>query len=92
MVRPMRDIDTIGPLIDYLKRNLNKGYKIDDLRWALISQGHSRVAIDKAVAYINEVQDTQKPKKPEPVVQPVIEMPVIQERESFWGKVKNWFS
>ncbi len=36
-------------LIEYFKRNLKKGYTADSLKWALISQGYSRVIVEEAI-------------------------------------------
>lgn len=51
MHRPIKkDANYMQNLIDYVKRNLSKGYSTDSLRWALINQGHSRIEVDKALA------------------------------------------
>lgn len=44
--------DLVTALVTYLERNLKKGYKMDDLRWALVSQKHSRIEIEKAIKII----------------------------------------
>jgi hypothetical protein len=44
--------DAVTSLVAYLERNLKKGYKMDDLRWALVSQKHSRIEIEKAIKII----------------------------------------
>lgn len=36
-------------LIDYFKKNLKKGYTFDSLKWALINQGYSKIAVQKAL-------------------------------------------
>lgn len=93
MMREIRETNQLKPLIEYIQRNLRKGYKLEDLKWALVNQGHSRVSIDKAITFINELQEAQKPKKQE-LPQPEVsftEMPQVQEEKSFWGKMKGWF-
>ncbi len=35
-------------LVDYFVKNLKKGYTEESLKWALIRQGYSRVAVDSA--------------------------------------------
>lgn len=93
MTREIREIDSLKGLIDYLQRNLKKGYKLDELKWALISQGHSRVSVDKAVKYVVDMQEAQKAKKIDTAKPEVLQMPVqVEEEPSFWQKIKGWFS
>ena len=44
--------DAVTALVAYLERNMKKGYKIDDLRWALVNQKHSRIEIEKAIKIV----------------------------------------
>ncbi|NCN86408.1 hypothetical protein GW932_01105 [archaeon] len=44
----MRRLDYKHQLVDYFKRNLAKKYNHDTLKFALISQGYSRVAVLQA--------------------------------------------
>lgn len=93
MARDIRDIDTVKSLIEYIQRNLKKGYKIDQLKWALINQGHSRTEIERAVKYVTDFQEAQKSKKPEdekPEVLPVTEVKV-EEKKGAWKRFKEWF-
>ncbi len=94
MERELRDIDSIKGMIEYLQRNLKKGYKVDQLRWALINQGHSRTEIDRAVKYVLDMQEAQKAKKaeeekPEP---PKVETIQPEEEMSSWRRFKDWFA
>lgn len=41
-------------LVDYLRKNMKKGYTRESLKWALINQGHSRLEIDKAFQKLQE--------------------------------------
>ena len=36
-------------LVDYFKKNSKKGYVFDSLKWALINQGYSKIAVKKAL-------------------------------------------
>jgi len=93
MIREIRDIDSLKGLIEYLQRNLKRGYKLDELKWALINQGHSRVSVDKATKYVTDMQEAQKAKKAETAKPEVLQMPIqIEEKKSFWQKIKSWFS
>ncbi len=41
--------DYIGELASYIRKNLKKGYTLDSLKTALLSQGHSQMEVSKAV-------------------------------------------
>ena len=41
-------------LVNYFKKNLVKGYTSDSLRFALMSQGYSRTAVDTALETANK--------------------------------------
>ena len=84
----MKEDTSVAHLVDYLERNLKKGYKIEDLRWALISQKHSRIEIDKAIKII---QVRTPVKKPEPMqienVEIVHESVAAPEKKGFWARL-----
>lgn len=50
----MRNSDYKKRLIDYIKKNLAKGYTEDSLRWALMSQGYSRTIIEESFRKTHE--------------------------------------
>ena len=51
MNRPIKkDVNYSKNLVEYARKNIQKGYSIDSLRWALINQGHSRIEVDKALS------------------------------------------
>ena len=41
-------------LVRYFKKNLVKGYTVDSLRFALMSQGYSRTAVETALEQANK--------------------------------------
>ena len=93
MIREIREIDSLKGLIEYLQRNLKKGYKLDELKWALINQGHSRVSVDKATKYVTDMIEAQKAKKAEIEKPEVLKIePEVEEKIGFWQRVKGWFS
>lgn len=51
-------------LIEYLKKNISKGYTSESLKWALVSQGHSRVEVSEVINMANE----ELREKEEPIV------------------------
>ncbi|MBS3081449.1 hypothetical protein J4416_00745 [Candidatus Pacearchaeota archaeon] len=44
----VKDETYLSSTISYIKKNLQKGYNKDSLKWALINQGNSRIEVDKA--------------------------------------------
>ena len=55
-------------LVEYLRKNIAKGYTAESLKWALVSQGHSRSVVERALEEVNkeptdeESQEKEKPK------------------------------
>ena len=41
-------------LVDYIKKNLKKGYTEDSLRWALIRQSYSRILVENSLRQANK--------------------------------------
>ena len=92
MAREVRNIDTTKGIIDYIQRNLKKGYKLEQLKWALINQGYSRIEVDKAVKYITEIEEAQKVKKVEEIKPEVMQEPIrFEEKKSGWKRFKERF-
>jgi len=75
-------------LVEYLKRNLGKGYDMDSLKWALIRQGNSRTDVESAINLVK----SDMPKKTMQVEKPEISRevydfennPVFIERKPWW--------
>jgi len=89
----LRKVDQLSPLVDYMRRNLSKGYKIADLRWTLVSQGYSKIEIDKALNLINEEQEAENKKKQE-IEEATKKMfskqevePIREEKKGFFGRL-----
>ena len=47
-------------LVEYFKKNIQKGYDEETLRWALINQGYSRVEIQKATEQAHQEIEEEK--------------------------------
>ena len=91
VTRNLREIDQTKPLIEYLQKNLKKGYKLEDLRWSLINQGHSRISVDKAINFVKEIEEAKNIK---PVEAIEIKEPIdiqIREEKNFWQRLKGFF-
>ncbi len=79
-------------LVDYIKNNLKKGYTKDSLKWALISQGHSRLEVEKAVRQVDSELANRAPilkTKPE-IKFELISDKINQEKsskKSFWERL-----
>jgi hypothetical protein len=87
----MRELEQRKKLVDYLKRNLKKGYTMDALRWALINQDYSKSLIERAIEQTNKELAEAAPVIKE---KPKITHHVIDEydqpikiRKSWWSKV-----
>ncbi len=81
----------IQDLVEYIKNNLKKGYTKDSLKWALISQGHSKLEVENALKQVDADLANSAPilkTKPEikyEVIGPEKEGPK-EERKSFWKR------
>jgi len=89
----MREKDPKKNLVDYFKKNLAKGYTQDTLKYALITQGYSRAAIDMAIESANKELARNAPILKE---KPVIKYEFTDENKNlstikkpFW---RRWFN
>ena len=80
-------------IVDYLRKNLKKGYTKESLKWALINQGHSKLEIEDALKKLEQEMANQAPvlkTKPEikyEIVQD--DTSLVKEKRSLF---KRWFS
>lgn len=84
-------IDYKKNLVVYLKKNLKKGYTLDALKWALVNQGYSRVAIEEAIFQANKELAASAPVLKE---KPVIKYEIVDEydqpviiKKSWWKRI-----
>ena len=87
----MEETDYKRKIINYLKKNLSKGYTPDSLKWALIDQGYSRAVVEKAIEQTNKELAEKAPILKE---KPKIKYEIIDEnnqpitiKKSFWKKI-----
>ena len=87
----MEKTDYKRRLINYLKKNLTKGYTIDSLKFALINQGYSRSIIEMAIEKANKELAEKAPIIKE---KPIIKYEIIDEndnpikiKKSFWKQL-----
>lgn len=65
----MVEADNRRKLVDYFKKNLKKDYTIESLKWALINQGYSKTAVQRAMEIANkELAETAPILKEKPVI------------------------
>ena len=74
----MREMEHIRRLTEYFRKNLKKGYTTDSLKWALINQGYSRTAVEKAI-----IQVQQELAKTAPILKerPIIRHEILDEHD-----------
>lgn len=95
--RSVRDEDYIKEAVEYLKRNVAKGYSLEALKWALINQGKSRVLVEKAVEAVKkELQEQEEIKalQSKPVQAEVVKIIKAEEQtqETEQPKKKNFLA
>ncbi len=76
-------------LVEYVKRNLKKGYPTDTLKIALINQGYMRPTVDEAVQEAIKQMASEAPvikEKPEIAHEVIVDEPVV-EKKSFWKRL-----
>lgn len=78
--------------VNYIKRNLKKGYNKESLKWMLVNQGTSRSEVEKAFVQaekeianesaeaIRRMQSTV----PAPRIEPI--MPDVEKKKGFFSK------
>ena len=78
-------------IVDYIRKNLKKGYTPDSLKWALINQGYSKISVEDALRRVHmELAQKAPILKEKPVIKyEVIDQTgkVIEVKKSFWKRV-----
>ena len=80
-------------LVEYIKRNLKKGYPVETLKIALVNQNYSRPTIEEAILEANKELASEAPiLKEKPVIEHeiIVDEPVV-EKKSFWKKLFGFF-
>jgi hypothetical protein len=86
--------DTTKKLSDSIKKNLEKGYDEESLKWALIKQGYSRTIIEIAIKNAKEQINSNSEAK---IIsdKPFIKHEIYDEEDnlikSFTHKKKSWW-
>jgi len=88
----------INQLISYIKKNLQKGYTLDSLKFALLDQGYSRSSVDRAINIVNKQLAKKAPQLKEKPLIKIQRIPIYnhfpeeKEEKSFWNKIKKIFN
>lgn len=75
-------------LTEYFKKNLRKGYTVDSLKWALVSQGYSRTFIEEAITEANRQLAAEAPVLQE---KPQITHEILDENDQAVYVKKPWW-
>ena len=81
-------------LVDYVIKNLRKGYTADTLKYALLSQGCSRTSVNKAIEQAEKKVAEDKPKITHTVyTERKADAPTIiaEPHPTLWQKIKSIF-
>ena len=92
----MRRLDYKRQLVDYFIRNLtSKKYDADTLKFALVKQGYSRVAVAQAYDEAVKQMAAKAPEIEKPMIKHEIydmnDNPINVEPMGFWEKLWNSF-
>ena len=80
-------------LVEYIKKNLKKGYPIETLKIALINQNYSRTTVEEAVVQATKEMASEAPTlKEKPIIEHeiIVDEPIL-EKKSFWKKLFGFF-
>jgi len=75
-------------MINYFKKNLAKGYTLDSLKFALMSQGYSRAIVESAILQANKELAEKAPVLRE---KPIIKYEIIDEYDKPIIIKKPWW-
>jgi len=78
-------------VVEYIKRNLKKGYTKESLAQALLTQNYSKMEVKKAIQRVDEDLAKIAPKIEKPIIKhEIIDFSKIEvEPESFFSKLKR---
>ena len=87
----IRETSHLKDIVDYLKKNSQKGYSLESLKWALVRQGNMKHEVERAMKLAEEELQQEAAQaarvaaaaRPEPKIEPVLE----PEKKPFWKKM-----
>lgn len=84
----MRHYERKQKIVDYIKKNVRKGYPLDSLKWALINQGYLRIEVEAAVEDAKKQMAEEAPILKE---RPVIKHEIIDDENQTIPVKKSWW-
>ncbi len=75
-------------ILAYLRKNMNKGYSLDTLKWALINQGYSRIIVENSIEEMNKELAKKAPVLEE---KPIIRHEILDENDNPIIIKKSWW-
>jgi len=84
----MRGQEHKNKIMDYIRKNINKGYDEETLKWALISQGYSRVIVEESLSEIQKELAKQNNSEEE---KPVIKYELLDKHFKPIPKKVSWW-
>lgn len=84
----MRESESRKKLVEYLKKNLKKGYNSDTLKYALVSQGYSRAMVEMALVQANKELAVKVPILKD---KPIIKHEIIDEYDNPIEVKRPWW-
>jgi hypothetical protein len=82
--------DYLNQLSAYIQKNLAKGYSLDSLKFSLMRQGYSRVAVENAISIAKKnlsEKSTSNNENPEISYKEVNEAPLEKPKKSFFKRL-----
>jgi len=81
-------------ILDYFEKNLKKGYKLDDLKYMLLSQGYSKTEVGEAIKIMEEkrkkdqeVAKKEEEKRLKMQIHEEIKQVNEQQKKGFFGRL-----
>jgi hypothetical protein len=84
----MKETVHVKKLAEYFRKNLQKGYTPDSLKWALINQGYQKTSVERAIELANQELARQAPILRE---QPIIRHEILDEKGKPIEAKKSWW-
>lgn len=87
----MRERSYLRKIVEYIKKNLGKGYSEESLMWSLVHQGYSRTEVNHALQVAKEELAKERFDKDKPIIKyEVIDEdnePVIIVNKPWWKRI-----
>ena len=78
-------------LVNYIKRNLKKGYTKESLKWALLNQGYSKIEVERALRKVDFELAQEAPQlEAKPNIKREVLSPkkqIHEEKKGFWKRL-----